>query len=74
MVDVPAVTITDAGTVAAEVSELERVTVVFAKTLPVKATVPVEGDPFTTAVGFMVTEFRVTPVEVTVSAEAKAEV
>lgn len=69
----PAPTVTVAGTVARDVLLLERLTTPPpAGALPVRVTVPVEGVPPTTVVGFSVTElscgrvtvnveFRVTP-------------
>jgi hypothetical protein len=49
---VPDVTVTDEGTVAAEVLSLLSDTDVSAATLPVRVTVPVEVTPPATVVGF----------------------
>ena len=68
----PAATVTLAGTVAAEVLLLDRDTMAPPTGAgPLRVTVPVEGLPPTTLVGFTATEDMVTGTGVTISAAVR---
>src|SRR5882762_2705587 len=70
---VPAATVTLAGTVATDVLLLEReITVPPPGAGPLKVTLPVEGFPPLTLVGFSVSEVRVGPEEATGATVSKA--